>query len=254
MLDGSVYCAVLKNPIITSLFLSNKFNLFKNKPRFSSSIPAWQPDYLYNLNIQGFPTTSSSFQQTLQGILPQLQTQLDFLWSQTKVVSQRLQKVADSHHNISCSLNETNDCLLSYMSNFFMLISANNQLMMAQSDLNSLKSKASTTWLMSMFIKGESSQMYLIQHLKNLDREISHSQETILQLNQDATALHQLLLPSVPSSTLPQITAMSTEGSTTPLPNITNIPISNKTCMMKTKLMPMKLLPQLLCKSTLSLR
>ena len=218
MLDGNVYCAVLKNPIVTSLFLSNKFNLFKNKPRFSSSIPSWQLDYLYNLNVQGFPTTTSSVQQPLQGISPQLQTQLDFLWSQTEVVSWGLQKVADSHHNISHSLNKTNDCLLSYMSNSFLLISANNQLMMAQSNLNSLKFEASTTQLMTMFIKDESSQIYLTQHLENLDREISHSWETISQLNQDAAALHQLLLPSVPPSTLPQLTAVHTENSTTPPP------------------------------------
>lgn len=99
-------------------------------------MPTWQPNYLYNLNIQGFPTTTTSW-QTLQGISPQLQTQLDVLWSQTEVVSKGLQKVADSHHTISCSLNKTNNHLLSYMSNFFMLISTNNQLMMTQTDLSS---------------------------------------------------------------------------------------------------------------------
>ena len=219
MLDGNVYCAVLKNPIVTSLFLSDEFNLFKNKPRFTSSVPTWQPDYLYNLNIQGFPTTTSSFRQTLQNISPQLQTQLDILRSQTEVVSRGLQKVADSHHTISSSLNETNDRLLSYMSNFFLLISANNQLMMAQTDLNSLKSEASTTRLMSMFIKDDHAQAHLTQHLQNLDREIEHSRGVISQLNQDASALRQLLLPSVPSSTLPQITAMPTETSPSqPLP------------------------------------
>ena len=88
--------------------------------------------------------------------------------------------------------------------------------MMAQTDLNSLKSEASTTQLMTMFIKDETAQAYLTQHLENLDREISHSWEVISQLNQDASALCQLLLPSVPTSALPQITAMPTENSPAP--------------------------------------
>jgi len=61
MLDRNVYCTVLKNPAVTCLLLSEEFNLFKNKPRFTSSVPTWQPNYLYNLNIQGFPTTTLSF-------------------------------------------------------------------------------------------------------------------------------------------------------------------------------------------------
>ena len=90
---------------------------------------------------------------------------------------------------------------------------------MAQTDLNSLKSEASTTQLRSIFIKDEHAQTYLTQHLENLDREISHSQGVIFQLNQDAPTLHQLLLPSVPSLTLLQLTAMPTKSSPTqPLP------------------------------------
>ena len=90
---------------------------------------------------------------------------------------------------------------------------------MAQTDLNSLKSEASTTRLMSMFIKDDHAQAHLTQHLQNLDREIEHSRGVISQLNQDTSALRQLLLPSVPSSTLPQITAMPTETSPSqPLP------------------------------------
>ena len=83
-LDGSVYCAVLHTPHITSCFLTDPLNL-----ALGNDIKVPTPQYLYTLNTQGIPSASLAFGSKSSATLPQdpyLQHQINNLFTTTHSV------------------------------------------------------------------------------------------------------------------------------------------------------------------------
>lgn len=96
-LEGSVYCAILRTPKITSQFLSDPFTLFSNCGTYVSP-----SEYLYILNSKGIPNSvapsnPSTFPQEPN---PYIQKQLDTLTANAQSFQASLQTVLEDNKNI----------------------------------------------------------------------------------------------------------------------------------------------------------
>ncbi|KAF8164192.1 hypothetical protein BJ912DRAFT_1068476 [Pholiota molesta] len=182
-LNDNVYCAVLKSPAITNRFLSEPFELFTNSPS-----PPSKPDFLFNLNTLGIPTTTS-FHQNPSQESPYMCQQLDNLHSQNTSLSQTLNNVCANQSTLVRELNNTQTQFTQLVSNMFALSSANSQLMMAHNDLNGLTLAMSTANIMGNMATTEAQHHSVQRHVTDLTERERHAQSSLQSLSQETIAM-----------------------------------------------------------------
>ncbi|KAF8955265.1 hypothetical protein BDZ97DRAFT_1858763 [Flammula alnicola] len=147
-LDGSVYCAVLRNPAITSRFLNDPFQIFSE-----SSFSPSPPTYLYVLNSKGRSTTAFDNNRPPPTSIPQappsFQQQLVNLIAQNVANSSTLAHVVQEQlHTLQMAFQSTQEAIALAFSHALTAYSLGNRLTASQSELASLQAQLSTTYML----------------------------------------------------------------------------------------------------------
>jgi hypothetical protein len=223
-LNDNVYCAVLKNPAITNRFLSEPFELFNNSPS-----PPSKPDFLFNLNTLGIPTTTS-FRQNQSQESPYTRQQLDNLQSQNTSLSQTLNNVCTNQSNLVRELNNTQTQFTQLVSNMFAMTSVNSQLMMAHNELNGITLAMSTANIMRTMTTTDSQHQTLEQHVSELTERERVSRTSLQTLSQETAALRSHLLPTIPPTmNITQNSDTTPSMSNNPTPTAQPLPLQPTT-------------------------
>ncbi|KAF8972557.1 hypothetical protein BDZ97DRAFT_1722685, partial [Flammula alnicola] len=195
--DESVYCALLVNPEVTTQFLSDEFDLFKQIPHHNATAPKWHPEYLYSLNNQGIPTSLSAFKSAFKDDSPLMHSQLNLIRGQVELLARSLQAVIETHNDILRSMDQINQRIERTTAASFLIMTANNKLTAAQSETNSLRSEANTARLLLFTATSERAQQHISAHLERIDQQIEWSQNNVRQLSNQVDSLQATVLPSI---------------------------------------------------------
>ncbi|KAF8965909.1 hypothetical protein BDZ97DRAFT_739753 [Flammula alnicola] len=171
--DESVYCALLVNPEVTTQFLSDEFDLFKQIPHHNATAPKWHPEYLYSLNNQGIPTSLSAFKSAFKDDSPLMHSQLNLIRGQVELLARSLQAVIETHNDILRSMDQINQRIERTTAASFLIMTANNKLTAAQSETNSLRSEANTARLLLFTATSERAQQHISLTLNVLTNRLN---------------------------------------------------------------------------------
>ncbi|KAF5386027.1 hypothetical protein D9615_002407 [Tricholomella constricta] len=191
-LNGTVYCVVLRDPDVTTRFLTDPFEAFPENCTFRPN----KPDYLYNVNSAGIPNTMRS--QSFQQESPAARQQMDSLIAQVTTTQRSIQYVMEDHRKLAESLATAQDRFASMFSSATAIQTAQGQLMLAQSDLNNLRSAMSTAQLLLSIERSPDNQRRIQGFVDDLSDRIVEAQNIVSDFRQDVRQLQASNMPFVP--------------------------------------------------------
>ncbi|KAF5376641.1 hypothetical protein D9615_007876 [Tricholomella constricta] len=196
-LDGTVYSAILRDPNVTTSFLTDPFEAF---PDVNESFKPNKPDYLYNLNTASLPTITSSF-RSVNEESPFVRQQLDGLAIQVQTLTHALNKITLDHHDLVEAMRTAQDRYTNMFTNTVIFQMKLSQQLLAQSDLSSLRNSLSTAQLLLSLATSEAQRKNVAQHILELNQRVSEEQRNVAALRQSADTFLNSLLPSTMSAT-----------------------------------------------------
>ncbi|KAF5374623.1 hypothetical protein D9615_008977 [Tricholomella constricta] len=194
-LNGTIYCVVLRDPEVTTQFLTDPFEAFPEGSVFKPN----KPDYLYKLNSAGIPNAFRRPYQAQAHDSLDARQQMDKLMLQLLAANQRfVERVMDDQRQFMESLINAQDRFTTTFLNALTIQAAQSQLVLAQSDLNNIRASMSTAQLLLLLEKSPENQSNIRMLINSLQGRTLESQDIVNTLWDDINRLQSTLMPVTP--------------------------------------------------------
>ncbi|KAF5367841.1 hypothetical protein D9615_010570 [Tricholomella constricta] len=227
--DGTIYTVILRDPDITTSFLTDPVEAF---PDVNEAFKPNKPDYLYNLNTASLPTIRSAVRATSEES-PFVRQQLDTLNMQVQTLAQTIGKITLDHHDLVEAMRVAQDRYTNMFTNSVIFQMKLSQQLLAQGELSSLRNSISTAQLLLSLATSEAQRESVAQHIRDLNQRVVEEQRNVAELRRSADTFLNSLLPSTMSATdiltLPAQPPLTPPGLPAPArpPHPTSLPPEN---------------------------
>ncbi|KAF5382556.1 hypothetical protein D9615_002847 [Tricholomella constricta] len=194
--DGTVYTVVLRDPDVTTSFLTDPFEAF---PDVNEAFKPNKPDYLYNLNTASLPTIRSNTRANEES--PFVRQQLDGLNLQVQTLAQTLNKINIEHHDLIEAMRAAQDRYTNMFTNTVVFQMKLSQQLLAQGELSSLRNSLSTAQLLLTLATTDAQRDNVSTHIADLGQRLLEEQRNVADLRRSADTFLNSLLPSTMSAT-----------------------------------------------------
>ncbi|KAG5638510.1 hypothetical protein DXG03_004115, partial [Asterophora parasitica] len=184
-LDGSIYCACLRDPITTTRLLVEPFTPLEETPLAeTTSFRPFKPDYVFNLNDNGFV----GFRAHIQ-MLAESRQQHETLASEIRTNERAFEQLAADATRIAEGLVQTQQQVLAETENFFNFWSILLRLVMAKGELHSIRSRIySINMILALGQTTPAAVERLTDSVADLERELADARHEVAQLEADYAA------------------------------------------------------------------